>query len=240
VAWILIEREESYEHAAAAAGASRATLKLHYQLLEHSSGISQYQGSFCACYQTYACSPGIVSLSAPALGHSFIVLDLPFKGHRIGTFLMNEIVKWVKQWPRAQVFPIRLLEGQADPDNLARRNSFYTQFGLEFDFSDASMVAGLSKDMTTAELTTVDTWMQNILVRDVADLLVELQADLAKQTRLAEMRGEEARRLSDKLTFAYGHPVRWLLQQWAAQPALTLLGLAATAFLATVLVRFWP
>src|SRR5690606_42007148 len=43
-----------------------------------------------------------------------VFLDLPgLAGQRIGTYLMNEIVRWVQQWPSATVASIKLDAGQA-------------------------------------------------------------------------------------------------------------------------------
>lgn len=49
---------------------------------------------------------------------------------------MNEIVEWVQHWPEESVDGIKLLARQAKDDNKARRNWFYEQFGLVFDYID--------------------------------------------------------------------------------------------------------
>lgn len=56
--------------------------------------------------------------------------------------MMNEIVKWAKQWPEANILKITLGEGDAYDENMERRNRFYEQFGIEFNYHDESRKTG--------------------------------------------------------------------------------------------------
>ena len=101
-----------------------------------------------------------------------VFLDLPgLDGQRIGTYLMNEIVQCVQQWPEATVNGIELLAGQAHGDNKARRNWFYEQFGLVFDYTDPEHREGRSRPMLAGALVKVETWKQNITEHRMLDYL---------------------------------------------------------------------
>ncbi len=74
----------------------------------------------------------------------------------IGSFFMNEIVKWVKQWPESNVKPIALTDGLATPDNKERRDRFYEKFGLEFEYSSPERASGYSRVMLARDLVSFD------------------------------------------------------------------------------------
>ncbi|MBN0147646.1 hypothetical protein JTL51_32530, partial [Pseudomonas aeruginosa] len=113
-----------------------------------------------------------VSLTSPSMSKGAVFLDLPgLDGQRIGTYLMNEIVQWVQQWPEANVNGIELLAGQAHGDNKARRNWFYEQFGLVFDYTDPEHREGRSRPMLAGALVKVETWRQNITEHRMLDYL---------------------------------------------------------------------
>lgn len=99
-----------------------------------------------------------VSLTNHSLSEGFVLLDdLGVVGDRLGTYLMNRIVGWVKHWPEAEVWPIHLREGQASGQNKERRNRFYEQFGIRFDFDDPSTrESGRSHPMKVHELVQID------------------------------------------------------------------------------------
>lgn len=135
------------------------------------------------------------------------------EGHRIGTYLMNEIVRWVLCWPEAIVNPVELVSWQADDENKERRNKFYEQFGLIFDYADQGRQAGLSRPMPAKMLTPVETWKQNITEHRMLDypsamLYAEERAsfELACRTSaLDDVICERGR--------AEAKPVRWVLKR---------------------------
>jgi len=172
VAYLLAAREERYERAQDGSVA-RATIHIGYDVIfPHNifdqTRMHEFEGSFSDG------SPPCVSLTSFRPGQGAVFLDLPnLASHRIGTYLMNEIVCWVRQWPDAEVYPIQLLTGQAHGDNKERRNRFYTQFGIVFDFDDASHRTGRSRETKVSELTPVDTWRANIREISIEDALRE-------------------------------------------------------------------
>lgn len=61
---------------------------------------------------TYHVHVNTVSITAGSLTEGIVVIDPPFlNGHGLGTYLMNEIIRWAKRWPNANVNTINLLEG---------------------------------------------------------------------------------------------------------------------------------
>lgn len=87
------------------------------------------------------------------LSNGFIEVPYELQGRRIGTWVMNEVVGWAKQWPNARVEPIRLQHAQASPDNKHRRNKFYNQFGLRVDLE--TIEGSSPTDLVAANLRTV-------------------------------------------------------------------------------------
>lgn len=198
VAHLLTEREEHYEYDDQG-NVSYASIRIWYERLERARLFSRgprpnlcFEGS----YRTSLAASGCVSLTTTQFGHGAVYLDLKgLAGHRIGTYLMNEIVSWTKQWPGAEVHPVKLLDGQAnDSSNKARRNRFYTQFGLSFDFEDARERAGQSRDITVEQLNTVDTWRLNIREQPLDEALRDaLAAAQNADDRLGSLAAEYER-----------------------------------------------
>lgn len=87
------------------------------------------------------------------------------RGHRIGTYLMNQVVGWAKQWPHTPVRAVRLLSLQASEDNKHRRNRLYEKFGLVFDYNDPAQRSGSSRPLKASELRESTSWEQNIRER---------------------------------------------------------------------------
>ena len=104
----------------------RITAKFSYR----DGGKGRFDGSYSRNFNS-------VSLTSTSMSKGAVFLDLPgLDGQRIGTYLMNEIVQWVQQWPETTVNSIELLAGQAHGDNkigedislnVARRLVVFTQ-----------------------------------------------------------------------------------------------------------------
>jgi len=136
VAWLLVERQETVRYDERNNSVFEATIELTCMRVK-----SKYERdlpsrtSFTASYRVIGSDGPWISLTSRSYGHGAVFLEPPeLRGHRIGTFLMNEIVLWARQWPTVAVNPIELLEGQAYNGNRARRNRFYEQFGLVFNY----------------------------------------------------------------------------------------------------------
>ena len=199
VTWLLVEREES----CLKPPAQSASIRLTYQIIGARTG-NRVVGSFSAYYERG--SDG--SADRISLTSGTVFLDPPnLCGQHVGTYLMNQIVLWAKRWPTAIVAPIKLLSGQADPENKARRNRFYEQFGLVFDYTDQDEKEGQSRPMPAGMLTQVETWSANIREHNVADYL-----DKAIQTarNFADCE-QRLSALATEYTSAGAHPLQWAL-----------------------------
>ncbi len=210
LAWLIVEREEHYEPIEG--DVFEAWIRLSYRrVVACSSSEGEGKGYFTGAYsRTF----GSVSLTSSTMSAGAVFLDPPeLQGLRVGTYLMNEIVQWAKQWPEATVNPIHLDAGQASSDNKGRRNRFYERFGLVFDYADPEQRAGVSRPMPARDLICIESWQQNItehqvlnyighLLHEREHLAAELQAlDRACAEITAERRAAEAR------------PLRWALLQ---------------------------
>lgn len=234
IARLFVQREESYRRDDRDGQMYEASISLSYQTIERKHSFrSPVSGSFDASYSRgFLEGEASVSLVDGAL--FFDPAEL--RGQRIGTYLMNEIVVWAQQWPEARVRSIKLLSGQAQDDNRARRNRFYERFGLKFAYSDPDHEEGVSKPMPAKELTPVTSWEANIRERDPREYLAELLHEREHMVMAASRRDTVIKNLSAKLDEASNHPVRWAARRlwWRLQPILL-----QGAMLLTVVALVW-
>lgn len=170
IAHLLVERRE-LKRLSHNDEATEISLELRYQLLGTTRGVG-ISGCFGAHFLPGR--DGAKTRLTTAHGGMFgaVFLDLPgLEGNRIGTYLMNEIVLWAKQWPDASIGTIELTSGQAGDSNRERRNRFYEQFNIEFDYDDEEHRSGKSRPLKAAQLTTTDAWKRNITLTSVVDFV---------------------------------------------------------------------
>ncbi|MYM80788.1 MULTISPECIES: GNAT family N-acetyltransferase [Duganella] len=169
------------------------------------------RGEFSGSYHAHV---NTVSITAGSLTGGMVVINPPsLQGHGLGTYLMNEVVRWAKRWPDATVHTINLLEGQAREENRERRNRFYEQFGLKFEYASAERKSGISLPIPAKDLVLTDRWKQNISEHNLMEFLASTlyrkrmaEDELVHRTRavkelFAEQRRREAR------------PLRWAMMQ---------------------------
>lgn len=124
---------------------------------------------------------GELSLLGPVGMAGARFLDFPgLKGHRIGTYLMDRLVAWACQWPDATLQTISLSADQATPENHARRNRFYEQFGIPFVWLSDRRDSGYSAPIKCRQLTRSDAWNRNIREVGVWSWTNAAMADLAR------------------------------------------------------------
>lgn len=214
-----------------------ASLDLYYericpQGMAHLSGTGRMAGGYNS-QSNHVC----LLRSSPG-GEGGFFLGLPrLEGQRIGTYLLNRAVAWVKQWPAAAVDTIRLDRGQGTGDNKERRNQFYEQFKIAFDYEDQiTREAGLSRPMKACELETVDTWTKNIRELSLEQYLANLTGDYAIVSAELGHRDRAVKDLVEESKARERHPVFWalgyLVQQWWTRvlPVALLAGLGALAY----------
>ncbi len=192
-----------------------ASLRIHYELITRSRHLHRHPGGdFGGCYTRNFEGTERVSITSPSMGSGAVFLDLHgLEGCRIGTYLMNEIVTWVKQWPEADLKPIGLMAGQADGENKERRNRFYQQFGIEFEFLDDSQSAGYSKPMRAGQLLNSEKWKSRIKVVDAREYIANiLDENLNMEFDVANLRRAKNDAQAD-YNEAARRPVMFMLQR---------------------------
>ncbi|PPD55409.1 MAG: hypothetical protein CTY12_01135 [Methylotenera sp.] len=211
IAYVVVEKTEEASIGREGGQINEASITLNYQLIQ--SGITpfrmthSFQGGYSKIWNK-------VSLSSVSAGNGAIFLDLQgLYGQRIGTYLMNEIVLWAKQWPDADVNPIRLSSGQAAPDNKERRNRFYEGFGLEFIYSDLDKEEGMSKPIKVNELKDNLKWQKNITVVEIIPFIENLMNDLNRQKLDFDRCNNVIERLGKENRWARDHPIIWCLSR---------------------------
>lgn len=224
--WLMVEREETCQRDPRDGEVFRASIRLSYQCIAaRSGGVIGRTGFFDGSYSRLG---NVVSLTSPSISRGGLFLDLPgLEGQRIGTYLMNQVVGWVRQWPGAQVHRVELLAGQATEDNKARRNWFYEQFGLEFDYADDEHKEGVSRPMLASELCEVPKWQENITEIRVMDYLAGVVG--AAERAQSELAASERARnnLKDERDRIEAHPMRWALRRLYYGYVPHMLGIAA-------------
>jgi hypothetical protein len=218
IMWLLIERQEHFKHDTDG-NMSHASICIFWQQIKaRHSYPKATKGNFSGSYCKYS---NVVSLTSTNLSYGGYVGagdadgggDLPV-GQRIGTYLMNEIVQWVQRWPEATVNTVTLLSSDATENNKERRNRFYEQFGLTFDYNGPERKEGKSRPMLAEELNQVKTWKQNITECQLPDYLGEvLYSEECASTELA-FRDRACKELIAEQRQAEAKPVRWLLKIW--------------------------
>lgn len=215
IAWLIVERQEFYRRDERDKSIYEASIRLSYERI----GPTYYNGMTARGYFSGGYSRGftgnpLVSLTSESIGNGAVFLDLPgLEGRRIGTYLMNEIVQWAKQWPDAIVHSVELGELQASPENKGRRNRFYERFGLVFDYRDAEHKQGRSRPILVAQLTSVETWKANLRELNVRDYISEVLAE-NEQMKLNLTRLQRAvDGLSNDIKRAEARPIKWFLRQ---------------------------
>jgi hypothetical protein len=212
IGWVLVEREETYRRDPRNNVLYEASIRLSYQrITAKSSHRDDGKGWFAGSYSREFNS---VSLTSASMSKGAVFLDLPgLYGQRIGTYLMNEIVQWVQQWPEATVNSIELLEGQAHGDNKARRNWFYEQFGLAFDYTDAEHCEGRSRPIAAGALVSVEAWKQNIIEHRMLDYLSTILYAEERASSELQARDRACVELIAEQKKAETRPLRWALRQ---------------------------
>lgn len=216
VAHLILEREQSTRLDERDGSVFEASIELRYQRIlgkfDFRRGSIYQVGSFVGAYSKLH---GRVSVTSGAVyGGGGVFLNLTgLDGHRIGTYMMNEIVTWAKQWPEADVKPITLNAGDASPENKLRRNRLYEQFNIAFDFDQGSEEAsGCSRPMRASELRTVETWSQNVVERQMLDYLAELVHDRDEARADLAVRDKAVQELSAQHRLAMRRPLRWAMR----------------------------
>lgn len=210
IAYLLLEIKEKYEYLDDLS-VMNAQVEVSYERLypeaprEHKKG--QFNGSYRKDYNIVS----LTSLEPHSQGAIF--LDLPgLEGQRISTYLLNCIVKWVKQWPEAIVNTIELLRGQAYPENKKRRNRLYEQFNIVFDYHDNNMMAGESFPMLAESLTPVDTWKENITEHNTSNFLSEMLLEKEKLSIELKFTQRQNKQLTTEHLKALSSPLPWAIR----------------------------
>lgn len=131
------------------------------------------------------------------------------QGHRLGTYLMWRVVQFLHQFPDAQVNPIRLSDAQAYESNHVRRNRFYEQIGLQFDYYDGKHENGRSRPVRAGDLILVETWKQNIQELGMADYLKHQDSHVRGLCHEISTLANRCSSLQNALDDARRRPIRW-------------------------------
>jgi len=235
LAWLMVEREETRWHSSEDGAIQDASILLSFQrITSRWSNTPMGGGSFAGSYSR---DMNAVSLTSTTMSDGGVYLDLPgIYGQRIGTYLMNEIVRFVRQWPAATVNTVKLVEGNARGENRVRRNKFYEQFGLVFEYSDCEGRAGHSKPMMARDLVLVESWKANIAEIGVSTFLTDVLSALEQSQAELRARDSACSALIEAERAAAAHPVAWAIGQlWHRA---TILGTSSAFVLGVVVVLF--
>jgi hypothetical protein len=158
-------------------------------------------GEFVSCMGASIC--GFDKSTRLTNGSVMIRIEC-LKGIHIGTYLFYKIVNWAKiNAPGYRIIPISLSSVDAGEKNRDRRNSFYENFGLRFEYlteNGVEKACGRSlATMTTDDLIPYQNW-PNITVRHVhgglrrlAHDIVRMRRSLADSTRRLREHGKRRR-----------------------------------------------
>ncbi|MYM82879.1 hypothetical protein GTP44_13035 [Duganella sp. FT50W] len=216
IAYLLIQREEQQRLDERDGSVFEANIEITYTEIvskDYSWDVSK-KGWFTACYSNLGNEPKISLSAARPYNMGYVIVEMErLRGQRFGTYLMNEVVSWAKRWPDATILPIHLLAGQAYEGNKERRNRYYEQFGLEFEYADGSKASGMSKPMRAAQLVDIDSWKENIRELDLHGYMTFLLTERQKNDReITELQ----RQLDSNRSYmakVRAAPFRWAFEQ---------------------------
>lgn len=196
--WVLVSREVTRE-----GGDQR--IRLNYRVLSpqhpHPTG-----GEF---YGYYSAVHDVCAITSGRLGDGGVFIDPPeAMGNRIGTYLLNEMVKWAKQWPDASLKPVVLNRDQGLGEAGVRRNRFYEQFGIKFRAVDDNRVEARSMSTKIRDLNTVGTWVQNIAVTTADQGLAKLLAEAQGRDMELALAKKNLKQANEWLAEVQDHPFR--------------------------------
>ncbi|ANN80870.1 hypothetical protein BAU07_26475 (plasmid) [Bordetella flabilis] len=137
------------------------------------------------------------------------------RGAHIGTYLLDEVVRWAKQWPTAQVRQISLSTVDGSDENRERRNRLYEQFGIVFEYTPDRRSGVSLSTMVAAQLTPVapEVWGENIEEWGLVEYLRHGCAQI-KDLSYSNNRLERVRRdLVAEIEAARARPLRWACRQ---------------------------
>ncbi|MEJ5154603.1 hypothetical protein WH240_05245 [Gluconobacter wancherniae] len=163
----------------------QAYMKVYYRIVGPVPyGHRKQTYNFPACYVRDCGENGRICLtgSDPFGGAVYLEPD-SLLGNRIGSFLMNQIVQWATKWPDAEINPIKLLPHQGHGENRLRRNRFYEQFGITFDYDDKKHSSGIGRYMRANSLVPWKTLPANLTVISLEDFLDEQEDSLLHTDR---------------------------------------------------------
>jgi GNAT superfamily N-acetyltransferase len=209
---LMVEREESYTVDPASNKVLEASIKLTYWAPALRSSWAPIKGSFGGSYHGYINQVCLTSSSSLGGGGAVFLDPGSLRGCRVGTYLMNAIVEWAKQWPEAQVRTIELLVHQADAENKERRNAFYENFGIEFNYSDDKKAEGRSRQMLAGALKLSNSWQKNITEQSFEEFLPRLYEENRKALSDAESFQRSTAWYKEELKKAEKRPVRWAIK----------------------------
>lgn len=187
---LLVNREE--HHSIREGKLLRARITFHYQVISpRSVGSSNQGGEFSASYDCgfVRDDPWVRLTSASVDTGGYCVVDPGWlAGRGVGTYFMNLIVQWVQQWPDAGVMPIRLLASDASGVNRKRRNRFYEQFGISFNYDCEGKKSGSSCPMKVGELSPLSVERLESLANKVIQKPLDAHmSEKAQEIQLLEM-----------------------------------------------------
>ena len=120
----------------------------------------------------------------------------------------------------------------------SRRNWFYEQFGLVFDYTDPEHREGRSRPMLAGALVKVETWKQNITEHRMLDYLAAVLYAEERATSELQARDRACAQLIAEQRRAEARPVRWALRRLYIHYASTVLaGLVLTALVGMVWIK---
>lgn len=168
--FVYVEQHEQKEYNVSG-DVSEAHIKIKYCVIKNSGSCSSSLdfNYFDGYFKSHVTGP-IASIT----GGAVFIDPESCRGLKIGSFFMNQVITWVKGFKNAAVNPIELSETQSYGDNKDRRNRFYEQFGIEFNFNCKDGLSGVSRPIMSHSLKSTNSWQQNIEVINHADIAKEI------------------------------------------------------------------
>ena len=186
----------------------RRVLRFRYREIGLSQPFGHDGGAFEAYYEP-SFSGRTCDDRISLTGGSVMIPHLKHRGIHLGTYFMNQVVAWARQWPDVMVKSILISPGDGYEENRERRNRFYEQFGLVFNYSDAGHCGGSSVSIPAGLLNLTRTWRDNITEYRLEDYLGELLRERDQLTLDLQNARDSAAMWMRDFKYAQARPLVW-------------------------------
>jgi hypothetical protein len=130
-------------------------------------------------------------------------------------FIISDRPQWVGNGRSSRTVSLSPVDGSSE--NKDRRNRFYEQFGLQFNYSDPDLRGGVSQPMPASDLQPVDALKDYVQILTVSDFIGARLRETERLQRTTATQLLGINQLQSVVDEARKKPLRWAARQLCAR-----------------------